>query len=79
VESVGANWDFDMAFFPKPFFFSVIFILVLFGIYFILFAYLFIFSFLSFFPCLFSVLFLLIKYCKGGVPISQFIHASGIY
>jgi hypothetical protein len=60
-------------------FFSVIFNLVLFYFYFILFTYLFLFSFFSpYFSCLFSVLFLLIEYCKGGVPIRQFIHASGL-
>jgi hypothetical protein len=65
-------------------FFSVIFILVSFLYLFCfiyLLIYLFIYLVLAFvccFFCLFSILFLLIEYCKGGVPIRQFIHASGL-
>jgi hypothetical protein len=60
-------------------FFSVIFILVLF--YFILFhllIYLLLLFLVLVFFCFFSVLFLLIEYCKGGVPIRQFKHVSGL-
>ena len=64
---------------PITFIFSPIFILVFF--YFILVLYSFIMIFTFFSPCFFclvSVWFLLIGYCKRGVPIRQFIHASGL-
>ena len=61
-------------FFLRDIYFGFIFILVFF--YLLIYFYLF-FESLHFF-CLFSVLFLLIEYLKGGVPIRQFIHASGL-
>jgi hypothetical protein len=60
--------------FLRDIYFGFVFIFILFYLLFCLF---FIFLVLVFF-CLFSVLFLLIEYCKGGVPVRQFIHASGL-
>jgi hypothetical protein len=56
---------------PSLYFFFVIF-------FFYLFIYLLILFLVLIFFCLFSVLFLLIAYCNRGVPIRQFIHASGL-